>query len=206
MLGVACEVWESAGNIVRGLIPKQRETLATRGVLATIRTWGEALLTRVTPCFRAAREPLTADSASINRAAPLGAAYAVAASVRHLQEREATFSENHVLQHALGFAKQKARIGDIEARVDHLKAEGELLSGKGELQSLLTTPDMVKMEKQIIARARDGLGQATARVPVERAVALIDKAASDALGNGLNPEQRQAASAILASTDRYVTI
>ena len=194
------------GHDFRGLIPEQLENAATRGVLATIRAWGEALLARVTPYFRPAREPLTADSASINRASPLGAAYAVAASVRHLQEREATFSENHVLQHALSFAEQKARIGDVEARVAHLKAEGLLLHGKGERQSQLTTPDMVKMEKQIIARARDGFGQATARVPVERAVALIDKAATDVLGHALNPEQRQAASAILASTDRFVTI
>jgi AAA domain len=62
------------------------------------------------------------------------------------------------------------------------------------------------MERQIIARARDGIGQATTRVPVERAVALIDKAATHTLGHALNPEQRQAATAILASTDRSVTI
>lgn len=110
------------------------------------------------------------------------------------------------LQHALGFAEQKARVGDVEARVARLKAEGALLYGKSEQQSRLTTPDMVKMEKQIIARARDGIGQATARAPVERAFALIDKAATEALGHALNPEQRQAATAILASTDRYVTI
>ncbi len=194
------------GHDFRAMIAQSREATPERGVLAKVRAWGEALLARVTPYFRTVREPLTADTNSLHRAAPLGASYAVAASVRHLQEREATFSENRVLQHALGFAEQKARIGDIEARVDHLKAEGALLSGKGEHQAQLTTPDMIKMEKQIIAHARDGIGQATARVPVERAVALIDKAATDTLGHALNLEQRQAASAILASTDRYVTI
>lgn len=194
------------GHDFRAMIAQSREATPERGVLAKVRAWGEALLARVTPYFRTVREPLTADTNSIHRAAPLGASYAVAASVRHLQEREATFSENRVLQHALGFAEQKARIGDIEARVDHLKAEGALVTGKGEHQARMTTPDMVKMEKQIITRARDGIGQAMARVPVERAVALIDKAATDTLGHALNPEQRQAASAILASTDCFVTI
>ena len=194
------------GTDFHALIPARHELVPERGVLSKIRAWGEALLARVTPYFRPAREPLIADADQINRAAPLGAGYAVAASVRHLHEREATFSEHQLLQHALSFAEQKARIGDVEARVAHLKAEGALLIGKGEQQTQLTTPDMVRLEKQIIARARDGIGKATARVPVERAVALIDKAANDTLGHPLNPEQRQAASAILASTDRFVTI
>jgi conjugative relaxase-like TrwC/TraI family protein len=56
------------GHDFRGLVPEQREVGATRGVLATIRAWGEALLAQVTPYFRAVREPLISDSASINRA------------------------------------------------------------------------------------------------------------------------------------------
>lgn len=194
------------GHDFQSMIPQMSAPAAERGVLAKIRSWGEALLARVTPFFRPARENLTADNNNLRRVLPLDASYAVAASARHLSEREAVFKDHNLLQHALNFASNGARIGDVEARVAHLKAEGALISGKGEQQGMLTTPDMVKLERQMIAFARGGIGKAVAQVSVERATTLIDEAAAKALNMALNLEQRQAATAILASTDRYVAI
>ncbi len=65
---------------------------------------------------------------------------------------------------------------------------------------------MVRTERQILATAKAGLGEASANVGLSKAAALIDAAASEKLGLSLNPEQRRAGAAIIASPDRYVAI
>ncbi len=188
------------------LIPDAPQKVSERGVLNRVRSWGDNLMKAVTPFFRPTPDPIIADNQSMSRADPLAASYAVGASVRHLQEREASFMHNHVLQNALNFAEQNARIGDIEARVDQLKANGQLIAGNGKFGSRLTTPDMVRTERQILATAKAGIGEAHATVGQSKAANLLDAAANEKLGLTLNSEQRRAGAAIIASPDRYVAI
>ncbi|MDE2042746.1 MAG: relaxase domain-containing protein, partial [Alphaproteobacteria bacterium] len=194
------------GEDFRALIPEQQQAHTESGVLGRLRAWGEALLARATPFFRPRPEALTQDSEAMRRTAAIGATYAVGAAVRHLEERDASFAEHRVLQHALNFAEQKARIGDVEQRLATLKGDGRLIAGKAEHAALLTTPEMLLVERQIVALARAGIGQASAPLPIDRAASLVGQAAEAKLGFALSHEQMQAATAILAGTDRFLTI
>jgi conjugative relaxase-like TrwC/TraI family protein len=194
------------GDDFAAMIPAARQNVSERGVMNRIRNWGDTLMKAVTPFFRPSPDPLISDNDKMRRADPLAASYAVGASVRHLQEREASFTQNQVLQNALNFAEQKARIGDIEARVAQLTEKGELIAGSGKFGSRLTTPDMVCIERKILASAKEGISEAHAAVTLSKAGTLIDAAASEKLGLSLNPEQRRAGAAIIASPDRYVAI
>jgi conjugative relaxase-like TrwC/TraI family protein len=194
------------GDNFAAMIPAAPQNVSERGVMNRIRNWGDTLMKAVTPYFRPSPDPLISDNDKLHRADPLAASYAVGASVRHLQEREASFTQNQVLQNALNFAEQKARIGDIEARVAQLTANGELIAGGGKFGSRLTTPDMVRTEQKILATAKAGIGEAHAAVTLSKAGALIDAAATEKQGIDLNPEQRRAGAAIIASPDRYVAI
>ncbi len=109
------------------LVDAAREASPQRNVFERVRDWGKALLDRVTQTFGPKPEPLMRDAEPAPRGASLAAAYAVAAGVRHLTERQATFQPYELLRAALNFGSHGARIDGIEARVEALVARGVLL-------------------------------------------------------------------------------
>ncbi len=87
-----------------------------------------------------------------------------------------------------------------------MKENGQLIAGNGTFGSRLTTPDMVRTERQILAAAKTEIGEAHATVGLSKAAILLDAAATEKLGLTLNSEQRRAGAAIIASPDHYVAI
>ncbi|MEZ5696329.1 MAG: MobF family relaxase [Sphingomonadaceae bacterium] len=179
---------------------------AERGVLGRLREWGENLLDRAIAFWRPKPEPLLSDQADMRRCEHLGGAYAVAVAARHLGEREATFSHSDLLRESLNFAEQHARVGTLEKRIDTLIGAGDLVRGRGEHQERLTTPDMIRTEREMLAYAKKGVGAVDARSDAENGTSLIQKGASQALGFALSDEQLAAAQAILYGDDRVMMV
>lgn len=197
---------EARGENFAGMIAAPMEQKTERGLLDTVRAWGEALLDRVMAFWRPKPEPLVGNAARLRTVETTAAAYAVASAVRHLGERDATFRPNDVLREALNFAAERSGIGAIEARVHRLLDKGELIAGQGGGASRLTTPDMLDTEKAIVALARAGRGQIAAGPGEEMANERIQAAAKGRLGFALRDEQLEAAKAILYGQDKVVLV
>ncbi len=204
--GELAQHWEGLAN-ERGLdlgplVDAAREASPQRNVFDRVRDWGKALLDRVTQTFGPKPEPLMRDAEPAPRGASLAAAYAVAAGVRHLTERQATFQPYELLRAALNFGSHGARIDGIEARVELLVARGVLLGRNVDGVAHLTTHDVLRTEKELVERTMDGRGIATPLVPKEAATVDLAKAA-DAKGLALSDEQARAALAVLSGQNRY---
>jgi conjugative relaxase-like TrwC/TraI family protein len=190
------------GDDFAAMIAAPQEIKSERNLLQTIKAWGEALIDKVMPFWRHRPDPLVSDADRLRQAKDMGAAYAVASSVRHLGEREATFRTNDVLREALNFAEQKAGIAQIEARFGKLVAEGTLIVGLGRYADRATTPEMIATEKAIIAFAKAGVGKLGDGPDAITAHGHIEAAALNRLGFALSAEQLQAAAAILYGSNR----
>lgn len=177
-----------------------------RGLLDRMRGWGESMLDKVTSFWRPRPEPMVADSQKLRSSEAMGAAYGVAAAVRHLGERASTFKGNDVLREALNFAGTKSNIGAIQARLGNLAADGVLLEGRGDNKGRLTTPDMIATEKAIITFAKNGQGQIEPRIDAQASATSIQAAAKVDLGFELRPEQLKAAQAILYGPDKVTLV
>ncbi|MGO4862823.1 hypothetical protein ACTP2L_04420, partial [Campylobacter jejuni] len=66
----------------------------------------------------------------VRRGGDLASAYAVAAGVRHLGERAASFRHGDLISASLDMAEQGATVRAIEARIDALQAAGILIAGR----------------------------------------------------------------------------
>jgi conjugative relaxase-like TrwC/TraI family protein len=194
------------GEDFAAMVARPLEQKPDRGLLDRMRGWGEALLDRVTSFWRPRPEPMVADSQKLRSAEAMGAAYGVAAAVRHLGERAATFKGNDVLREALNFAGTKSNIGAIQTRLGNLVKEGVLLEGRGDTKGRLTTPDMIATEKAIIAFAKKGQGQIDSRTDNQASALSIQSAAKADLGFELRDEQLKAAQAILYGPDRVTLV
>lgn len=173
-----------------------------RTVLDAIRTWGEALLDRVTRAFGPRPEPLLESAEGLRKGADLAAAYSVAAGVRHLSERQASFQHLALVKASLDLAERGATVGDVEARIESLRNHGVLIAGKKGTahESRLTTRDIQQTERMLVKIAREGVG--TGEALVEREPARIHLAeAARGMGITLSAEQENAALALLSGTN-----
>ena len=193
---------EERGLDLRPMVDVAREASPQRGLFDRVREWGRALIDTVTHAFGPRPEPLMRDAEPAPRGAALAAAYAVAAGVRHLTERQATFQPYELLRAALNLGSHGARIDGIEARVEALVARGVLLGRNVDGVAHMTTRDVLRTEKELVDRALDGRGIATPLVPKEAATVGLAKAA-DARGIALSDEQARAALAVLSGQNRY---
>ncbi len=194
------------GDNFQKLIDRSIANTGERGILSKIRTWGEALLDRLVPHLRSTPDPLLKDTAGLRRGPQLAASYAVASGVRHLGEREATFAKKELLRSALNFAEKGADVSQIEHRIEALTSNRALIEGKGKRSGQITTPEMQRIEKSIIAISKDGDGQAKPILPPERAEQQLDQLARNELGFPLYKEQLNVAREILSGPDRFMAI
>ncbi len=178
---------------------------APRGIVARVNDWGRALVGRVTHAFGPKPEPLLGHPPEPPRGATLAASYAVAAGVRHLTERQATFAPRELLREALNFSAHGARVGDIERRIEALVGKGVILHKDLDGVPHMTTRDVLRTENEIVARMNLARGDAKLLVPSETARQSLDRV-SQARGIDLSQEQRDAAQAILSGRDRYQLI
>lgn len=187
------------------LIEAAREAARPRGFIEQVKAWGQALLDRVTHMFGPKPEPLMVGAEPATRGAHLAAAYAVAAGVRHLAEREATFRPNDLLRASLNMAEHGATVREVEARVERLVADRVLLTGAIKGQQLMTTRDILQTETEMVAYVKAGIGNATP--PIEPAVATTQlDLASTSADITLSDEQQRAAIAILSGENRVQMI
>jgi conjugative relaxase-like TrwC/TraI family protein len=170
-----------------------------RSVLNTIRSWGDAVLARVTRALGPKPDSLMEGTDKLRSGAQLAAAYSVAAGLRHLTERESSFGRINLIQAALGFAENGATVRNIEARIDRLISEGSIINGRAgsEHAGLLTTRELKATDNAIIAAVTNGVGQG---VPLMSESAAQKQIGAIEVGRGftLSDEQRSAALALLS--------
>ncbi|GAA3722831.1 MobF family relaxase [Sphingomonas cynarae] len=187
------------GERVRAVVDAARDMGLPRSVRGTVREWGTALIERVTQAFGPRSEPLLRGLDDVRRGGDLASAYAVAAGVRHLGERTASFRHDDLMTASLGMAEKGATVRTIEARIDALQAAGILIAGPrgGMHADRLTTRDILATEKAILKAVRDGVGSATPILDGAAAKDALTRAA-EARGVTLADEQRHAGLAMLA--------
>ncbi len=187
------------------LIEAAREATRPRGFIEQVKAWGQALLDKVTHYFGPKPEPLMAGAEPATRGVNLAAAYAVAAGVRHLAEREATFEPNMLLRASLNMAEHGATVREVESRVDRLVEDKVLLTGSINGRDLMTTRDILKTETEMVAYVKAGIGNAVPPIQPDIAEARLNNSANEA-GINLSDEQRKAALAILSGDNRLQLI
>lgn len=147
-------------------------------------------------------DPLLSDLPRRSSSDALAAAYAVAAGVRHLSEREAGFRAVDLVKAALDLGG-RVSVGPVEARIASLIEKGRLTIGAD--QRLMTSASAIAEEQRYLRAVRDGKGAAGPLLaPSAAHNALRDEARSARLR--LTPGQRRAALSILASDDRVVFV
>lgn len=187
------------------LIDAAHAATRPRGFIEQVKAWGQALLDRVTHYFGPKPEPLMAGTEPATRGSHMAAAYAVAAGVRHLAEREATFEPNMLLRASLNMAEHGATVREVEARVNRLVADRVLLIGAVKGQELMTTRDIMQTEREMVAYVKADIGNAQRPIEAKTAAAQLDHAARKS-GMMLSDEQSIAALAILSGDNRVQLI
>ncbi len=195
------------GDAIRAVKDAALDMPTSRSILDAVRSWGAALIERVTQAFGPAPEPLLRGLDDVRRGGDLASAYAVAAGVRHLGERAASFRHDDLLKASLDMAERGATVRGVEARIDALHGAGILIAGpRGGIHAdRLTTRDMLATEKSILAAVRSGLGTAAPILDVQTADVALTQAAKTR-GVTLADEQRQAALAMLSGENRIQLI
>ena len=178
-----------------------------RSLLQSIIAWGEALLERVTHAFGPRPEPLMSGGDRVRGGVQLAASYSVAAGVRHVAERQASFEEGALLNAALGFAEKGATVREIETRMGVLVREGVLIRGRATSvhAERLTTRDLLQTERELVKAARDGAGAGQPLMTPEQVRAEL-AVAEERAGLSLSDEQVRGLSSLLAGTNRIQVI
>jgi conjugative relaxase-like TrwC/TraI family protein len=182
------------------VINAAREAVRPPGFIDQVREWGQALLDKVTHFFGPKPEPLMAGAEPATRGSHLAAAFAVAAGVRHLAEREATFEPNMLLRASLNMADHGATVRNVESRIDRLVSDRTLLTGQLNGRELMTTRDIFKTEVEMVARVQAGVDAITSPVDPDIAANGLTLAMKTA-GIALSTEQQDAALSILSGTN-----
>jgi conjugative relaxase-like TrwC/TraI family protein len=124
-------------------------------------------------------------------------AQAVASAVRELGEREAAFSRNDVLLHALQHYGPFT-VSDVEARLDLLVDKKLLISG----ERLMTPQGAIALEHRVIAAAREGNGKVEPIASGTDLASRLQVAAGEQGIRRLNEGQVNAGTDVLSSTNR----
>lgn len=132
--------------------------------------------------------------------------WAVASAIHALSEREAAFPQHLMLKQALQFALPGVTVGRVEARIDQLVSNKQLLMPKGkstDVQAMVTTPKALKLERYVVDTVQRGKGQGMSLMSYADASEKLTAVSGD---RPLNEGQFVAASMILASGDKYLAV
>ena len=120
-------------------------------------------------------------------------------AVEHLAERASVIRESDVRAIALSHAPGRHELGEIDAAVTGLLADGHLVEAKVRSGRSFVTGEALRSEREIVARMRDGIGAADALAEKARVSARLDRTT-------LTEGQREAVRTILLSRDRIVAV
>ncbi|TAJ72042.1 MAG: conjugative relaxase [Sphingobium sp.] len=131
---------------------------------------------------------------------------AVASAVRILAEREAAFDVNKLAKTALDLGLKGVTIDTVEHRIGQLFDSRQLIPGAPRLEDkgvqMVTTQDALRIEVSILKAVEAGAGRAAPVLPAQEAPTRLQEITE----RPLNPGQLAAATLILASEDRTVTV
>ena len=131
---------------------------------------------------------------------------AVASAIRILSEREAAFPVHQVSKTALDLGLKGVTIDAIEHRINQLLDNRQLVSGVARVGDkgvqMVTTQEALRTEETILKAVEAGEGKAVPLLAASEAPARLQAAAD----RPLNAGQLAAATLILSSADRTVTI
>ena len=120
-------------------------------------------------------------------------------AVEHLAERASVFRESDIRAIALSHAPGRHELGEIDAAVTGLLADGHLVEARVRSGRSFVTADALRSEREIMSRMRDGIGAAEALTEEARVSEHLD-------GTTLTEGQREAVRTILLSHDRIVAV
>ncbi|AIT82527.1 MobF family relaxase [Novosphingobium lubricantis] len=131
---------------------------------------------------------------------------AVASAVRMLSEREAAWPVNLLSKTALDLGLKGVTVDMIEKRIDQLVANRQLIPGVATVADrtgrMVTTQEALRTEEKILEAVDKGKGKAEPIV----AAADAPQRLQDAAALPLNPGQLAAATMILSSADRSLSV
>ena len=131
---------------------------------------------------------------------------AVASAVRMISEREAAWPVNLLSKTALDLGLKGVTVDMIEKRIDRLVQNRQLIPGVATAADrtgrMVTTQEALRTEEKILGAVEDGKGKAEPIV----AAADAPQRLQDAAALLLNPGQLAAATMILSSADRTVSV
>ena len=120
-------------------------------------------------------------------------------AVEHLAERASMFRESDLRAIALSHAPGRHELGEIDAAVTGLLADGHLVEARVRGGRAFVTSEALRSEREIVSRMRDGIGAAEALTEEARV--------SHRLGRTILTEgQREAVRTMLLSRDRIVAV
>ena len=132
--------------------------------------------------------------------APPSALSVVRRAVEHLEERRTVFSANDLRAWALAHGGGRYSLEALDAGIAQLRRDGHLIEATARRADLAFVTDRARnAERDILAGMRAGLGGGRKLAPEAAVEARLEEA-------GLNPGQRDAASAILLSPHRTVGV
>jgi conjugative relaxase-like TrwC/TraI family protein len=132
------------------------------------------------------------------------AAVAVAAAIRHLSERETSFTSFDVARAALNLGIGTT-IDRVEAQLGRIEQRGMVILGRGD--GCYTTPEGIAVERRLLEQAERGRGAGDAIIRDPRLAGdRVQAVAMELRGFTLNPGQEGAARLLLASRDRIVNV
>ena len=144
--------------------------------------------------------PEAATGADLSPAPETGVLEAVARAVDHVSERRTSVPQAEIRAVALGHAPGRYTLAEIDAAVDRLVGDGELIEveRKG-MDRAFVTLRAVRAERKILAFMRDGKGRG-------RALGNEKTVEERLAGSRLTEGQRDAVRTVLLSKDRIVGV
>ena len=119
--------------------------------------------------------------------------------MEHLAERASVLRESDIRAIALSHAPGRHELGEIDAAVTGLLADGHLVEARVRGGRSFVTGDALRSEREIVAGMRDGIGAAEALTEEARVSERLDRTT-------LTEGQREAVRTILLSRDRIVAV
>ncbi len=199
------ETWVKAHGVRNTASRRQQAALATRGRkaepdrAAMTAMWAARAREMGLPTrkARAMRRRRIHESAIDGTA--LSAAEAVWRGMEQLEERHAVFTARSLETLALGHAPGSFRLPALRAAVRGLVRDGHLVAARKRRDPSFATDRILRGERDIVARMRAGIGDATPVV----AEATVDKGLA---ASGLTEGQKRAVRRLLCSSDRILGV
>ena len=120
-------------------------------------------------------------------------------AVEHLVERASVLRESDIRAIALSHAPGRHELGEIDAAVTGLLADGHLVEARVRSGRSFVTGEALRSEREIVARMRDGVGAGDALAEEARVSHRMEQTT-------LTEGQREAVRTILLSRDRIVAV